>query len=115
MSIDQRVKRVTNMTSSEVVELQQIGITDEYDLRYAEFVDFPLIIPVIKRRKLNMISKFLANDGTLNATITTAEIKKILKAPTGIAAPAHQAVAPYPHRGAPRVYTDMLYDFQVRQ
>ena len=39
-SIDQHVKRVTNMTSSEVVELQQIGITDKDDLRYAEFVDY---------------------------------------------------------------------------
>ena len=111
-SIDQHVKRVTNMTSSEVVELQQqIGITDEDDLRYAEFVDFPVIIPIIKRRKLNTISKFLANDGSLNATITAAEIQQSLKVPAGIAAPSHQAVAPDPHRGAPRVYTDMLSDF----
>ena len=100
------------MTSSEVVELQQqIGITDEDDLRYAEFVDFPVIIPFIKRRKLNMIIKFLANDGSLNATITEAEIQQILKASTGIAAPVHQAVAPDPHRGVPRVYTDMLSNF----
>ena len=71
-SIDQRVKRVTNMTSSEVVELQQIGITDEDDLRYAEFVDFPENVPVIKRRKIKMISKFLANGGSLNVTINVA-------------------------------------------
>ena len=103
------------MTSSEVVELQQIGITDEDDLRYVEFVDFPVIIPVIKRRKLNTIRKFLANDGSLNAKITAAEIHNRLKSPTGIAAPAHQAVAPDPHRGATRVYTDSLSDFQVRQ
>ena len=114
-SIDQRVKRVANMISSKVVELQQIGITDEDDLRYAEFVDFRINIPVIKHRNLNMISKFLANGGLLNATITVSEIQQSLKAPTGIAAPAHQAVAPDPHRGAPRVYTDMLSDFQVRQ
>ena len=70
------------MTSSEIVELQQIGITDEDDLRYAEFVDFPVIIPIIKRRKLNTISKFLANDGSLNVTITAAEIQQSVKEPT---------------------------------
>ena len=74
-------------------------------------MDFPVIIPVLKRRKLNMIRKFLANDGSLNATIAATEIQKSLKAPTGISAPAHQVVAPYPHCGAPRVYTDMLSDF----
>ena len=74
-------------------------------------MDFPVIIPVIKRRKLNMINKFLANDGFLNATITTAGIQQSLKAPTGISAPAHKAVAPGPHRGAPRVYTDMTSNF----
>ena len=110
-SIDQHFKRVTTIKSNEVVELQQIGITDEDDLRHAEFVDFPVIIPVIKHRKLNTISKFLANYGLLNATITAAEIQQSLKAPTGISAPAHQVVAPDPHHGAPRVYTDMLSNF----
>ena len=110
-SIYQRVKSVTNMKYSEVVELHQIGITDKDDLRYAEFVDFPVISPVIKRRKLNMISNFLANDVSLNATITAAEIQQRLKAPTGIAAPAHQSVSPDPHRGEPRLYTDMLSNF----
>ena len=65
----------------------------------------------MKRRKLNMIIKFLANDGLMNVTVTAAEIQQSLKAPTGIDAPAHQAAAPDPRRGSPRVYTDMLSNF----
>ena len=47
----------------------------------------------------------------MNATITAEDIQQSLKAPTGITAPAHQVVAPDPHHGAPRVYTDMLSNF----
>ena len=58
-----------------------------------------------------MISNLMDNDGSLNATIIAADIQQSLKAPKGIAAPAHQEVAPDPHRGSPRVYTDMLSNF----
>ena len=84
---------------------------DEDNLRYAEFVDLPATIPVIKRRKLVIVSKFLANNGFLNAAITAAEIQQSRKAPAGVAAPIYHASVPDPHRGAPEVYTDILSEF----
>uniref|UniRef100_A0A7S3QH34 Uncharacterized protein n=1 Tax=Chaetoceros debilis TaxID=122233 RepID=A0A7S3QH34_9STRA len=78
-SIDQRVKRISNLSQDDVGELQNTGIMNEDDLRYAEFVDLPVgILPVIKRRKLEMIGKFLAGGGALSATITAAEIQQSL-------------------------------------
>ena len=84
---------------------------DEDNLRYAEFVDLPATIPVIKRRKLVIVSKFLANNRFLNAAITAAEIQQSRKAPAGVAAPIYHASVPDPHRGAPEVYTDILSEF----
>ena len=55
-NVDQRVKR---MSDQEVVTLDGIGITTKDDLRYVEFVDLANTIPVIKRRKLNMIESFV--------------------------------------------------------
>mmetsp|Transcript_3884 Transcript_3884/g.5443 ORF Transcript_3884/g.5443 Transcript_3884/m.5443 type:complete len:243 (-) Transcript_3884:143-871(-) len=78
-SIDLRVKRISNLSQDDVGELQNTGIMNEDDLRYAEFVDLPVgILPVIKRRKLEMIGKFLAGGGALSATITAAEIQQSL-------------------------------------
>ena len=54
-NLDQRVKRISGISDQEVVTLDGVGITTEDDLRYAEFVDLPNTIPVIKRRKLNII------------------------------------------------------------
>ena len=73
-NIDQRVKRISGLNPNDVQELQNVGIGGEDDLRYAEFVDLPEAIAIIKRRKLYMIGTFLATGGTLNATITSAEI-----------------------------------------
>ena len=54
------------MSQDDVGELQNTGIMNEDDLRYAEFVDLP------------MIGKFLAGGGALSATITAAEIQQSL-------------------------------------
>jgi hypothetical protein len=111
--IEQRVKRISGLSDQEIEGLTTIGIATEDDLRYAEFVDLPVIIPVIKRRKLNIISQYLAKGEALNATITIDQIQLLMntpEAPVG-AAPAYQGGNPDPGRGAPKVYTDPLPDF----
>ena len=109
--IDQRVKRIAGLSVNDVQELQNQGITSEDDLRYAEFVDLPGAIAVIKRRKLDMIGTFIAAGGTLSATTTAAEIQQGMRAPVAGNAVPVPPRAPDPYRGAPKVYTDMLTDF----
>ena len=106
-NVDQRVKR---MSDQEVVTLDGIGITTKDDLRYVEFVDLANTIPVIKRRKLNIIGQYLAKGHALNANITMGEVLQTLCAP---AAPGGLAPAQPldPDRGAPKVRTDPLPEF----
>ena len=56
-NIYQRVKRIIELLEADVQELQQIGVTSEDELRYAEFVGYPKEIHVIKRRKLYIIKQ----------------------------------------------------------
>ena len=112
--IDQRVKRITGLLDAEIAELQGLGIANEQDLQFAEFVDYPEYIPLIKRRKLDVISRYLAQGNALNAMITITEIQQIVStpvAPVGAAPLGLAAQAPDPGRGAPKVYTDPLPDF----
>ena len=102
------------MSQNDVEELLNTGITDEDDLRYAEFTDLPGGIPVIKRRKLDMIGKFLAKGRTLSATIMVVEIQQSLNVPVRIATPILSRI-PDPYHRAPKVHTGMLSDFLVRQ
>ena len=69
------------MNPNDIVEFQNVGISGEDDLRYAEFVDLPGSIAIIKRRKLDMIGTFLDTGGTFTATITSVEIQQILRVP----------------------------------
>ena len=62
------------MSENNIDKLLNTGIADEDDLCYTEFVELPRGILVIKHRKLDMIGKYLANDGTLNTTIMVAKI-----------------------------------------
>ena len=109
--IDQRIKRISGISDPDVLELKNIGINTEDDLRYTEFVDYPGTIALIKRRKLDTISKYLACGNALNATITMGDVQLALNTP---AAPVGAAAVPPagdPDRGAPKVYTDPLPDF----
>ena len=112
-NIDQRVKRIISLSDAEVTAVKGIGIDTEDDLRFSQFVDFPAEIPVIKRRKLELITRYLANGNALDATITMIGIQEALNAPPAAAVgpgPGHIGAAD-PSRGAPKVYTDPLSNF----
>ena len=89
-SIDQRVKRISGLTDAEVAELQGLGVNSEEDLQFAEFVNYPPAIPLIKRRKLDVISKYLAQGNALNAMVTITEVQRIVTSPV-----APVGAAPY--------------------
>lgn len=112
-NIDQRVKRVAGLADADVGLLQADGIDNEEDMRFLQFIDFPVAIPIVKRRKLEIISKYLAAGNTLNAMITIDQVQGTLNAPAAAVGPAGQVhgVNVDPNRGAPKVYTDMLTDF----
>ena len=113
--LNQRVKRIIGLSDPELILLQTDGINSEDDLLYAQFVDLNGTIPVIKRgRKLNSISQYLARGEVLDANVTMVQIQHSLHAPpaqAGGLAAGYAGAAPDPHRGAPKVYTDMLADF----
>ena len=75
--IDQRVKRIADLDNAQVTLLRDDGITTEDDLRYISFVDINQTIPVVKRRKLDLICKYLANGDVLTA-VTMIEIVQAL-------------------------------------
>ena len=113
-NLDQRVKRIANLSDADCQALDNDGITTEEDLRFLEFVDLPATIAVVKRRKLNVITKYLARDKSLTGTITIQEVQ--LDNASGQAGNAGTGGPPGanivdPNRGAPKVYTNPLPDF----
>ena len=114
MNIDQRVRRIVEIIEAEIQELQQIGVTSEDELHYAEFEDYPKAILVIKCRKLDTIKQYLAKGGVLDSGITISQTQENIAAPpvpAGVLPPYPQGVAPDPRRRSPILYTDPLTKF----
>ena len=111
-NIDQRVKRVADLTDDEVLEIKSIGVSTEEDLRFIKFVNIPETIPVVRRRKLEIVSRYLAAGHVLNAMITVDQVQQFVDAPAapvgGAGRVTPEGGPPDPSRGAPKVYTDPL-------
>lgn len=114
-NLDQRLKRILNLSDDEVAEIAIVGANNEEDLKFLEFVDLPIAISLIKRRKLHVIIQYLAKGKALNATITIDQIQAVLgtvpAAPGGLGGGLGGAAAPDPNRGAPKVHIDPLSAF----
>ena len=114
-SINQRVKRIVDLADDEVQAIEDAtGAVNEEDLRYLRFEDFPNVVPLLKRRKLQVLIKFLEQGKALNAMITMDQVQ--VEANTaGTLAAVQPSVGnrnvPDPTRGAPKVHTDMLSNF----
>ena len=67
--LSERVKKLADLNDAQVQLLANEGIQGEDDLKVLEFVDLPATIPVVKRRKLNYISRFLGAGHVLNETM----------------------------------------------
>ena len=86
-NIDQRVKRIADLSNDEVATVQGIGAVNEYDLKFIKFEDFPDTLSVVKRRKLEFICKYLAVDNALDAGTTMDDVQ-----PTVTAVPENQKI-----------------------
>jgi len=115
-NINSRVKRIVNLNDDDVTELNTIGIANEADLSVVNFGDLPNAVNLIKRRKLEVCSKFLRFDSNqLTNTMTFREVQTRLSQREHPAPQAQVYAQPAravdPTRGAPRVYTDPLPEF----
>ena len=61
-----QITNIDHLLNQGAVLLNQDSITNEVDLTYVEFADFHIGIPIIKRRKLDIIFQYLANRGALD-------------------------------------------------
>jgi len=75
---EQDLKRIADLTDTEVNALKnKVGMND---LRFSEFEDLPETIPVVKRRKVSIISEYLGAGQQLNDNISMAEIQRAVNA-----------------------------------
>ena len=115
--IDQRVKRIADLDNAQVTLLRDDGITTEDDLRFISFVDINQTIPIVKRRKLDLICKYLANGDILTATTTIESVQASVRTsqnpPQQQAAAANAQVAAVNNvdKYAPKVHTNPLPKF----
>ena len=122
-NLSQRVKRIVNLSDRDVNDLEAMEVVTEDDLRYLEFEDLPVTLPLVKRRKLHTVCKYLGLGHQLNATIQLDEVRTVTMlgngprtAPVAPGAGAVVPVAPMATsneilRGAPKVHTNPLPDF----
>lgn len=109
--LDQRVKRIAALSDAEVTLLTNEGIMTEDDLKVLQFADLPAAIPVVKRRKLNIIGQYLSCGYIMNGVIDIHSIQtRITPAPVGNAN-AGGAQAVDTNRGAPKIHTNPLPEF----
>ena len=117
-NIDQRVKRIADLENGHVGLLQGDGITTEDDLTFISFVDLNQGIPIVKRRKIQLICQYLADGNSLTAGTTIMEIQTSVRAtqngpnpPAAAAGAVPGAVVNNVDKYAPKVYTNPLPKF----
>ena len=109
--LDQGVKRIAALIDAKVTLLTNEGIMTEDDLKVLQFADLPAAIPVVKRRKLNIIGQYLSCGYIMNGVIDIHSIQtRITPAPVGNAN-AGGAQAVDTNRGAPKIHTNPLPEF----
>eukprot|EP00957_Ditylum_brightwellii_P083008 6310660-Ditylum_brightwellii.AAC.1 len=69
----QRVERTAGLDDTNIGLLKDDGITKEAELSFIKFVDLDTSISIVKRRKLELIMKFIAMDGRMLLPTTVME------------------------------------------
>ena len=107
-----RVKTVAGLSNEDCALLQADGINTQDDLSYTQFEDLNVDISIVKRRKLELIGKYLSNaDNELSATSTIAEIRNSNNNTSLNPNPSTSGGRNSIDSGAPKVYTDPLTEF----
>ena len=110
-NINQRVKRIAGLTDVDVAALEGFGITTEDDLSYVKFEDLGIGtgIGLIKRRKLDLLCKFLSTrKDQLTATITIDSIQEKVESPIRPAPRSDSSSSSADNCGGPKVNTNPL-------
>ena len=107
------VKTIAGLDNADCGTLQWQGITTQADLSFVQFEDLDDSISVVKRRKWEMIVKYLPVEGN---DLTTTAIFEAITRSVNRGASAAIATAGGTSRslidsGAPKVYTDPLKEF----
>ena len=108
-----RVKTIADLDNADCLILQGQGINTQLDLSYIRFEDIDDSISIVKRRKLEMIVKYLSVDGNaLTATTTIEEIRRSVNNEASIRTTiVGGATRSSVESGAPKVYIDPLSEF----
>ena len=112
--LTQRIQRIVGLKDEERSAIESLGISNESDLRYLKFVDYPEEVPLLKKRKLEVIGAYLGKGLSLTDTMSIEEVQLALQNANATLASATSTSASNaldPTRGAPKVYTDMLPEF----
>ena len=101
--INQRVKRLADLSDDDVALLATADVRTENDLMYTPYDDTNVGLERIKRRKLDYIGKFLAlQNGEMSNSVTMDTIRRTVLFPNFVpqrqAAPPVEQVAPPPQR-----------------
>ena len=112
--LNQRIQSIVGLKYDERSAIESLGISNEGDLRYPKFEDYPKEVPLLKKRKLEVIGAYLGKGLTLTDGINMEEIQMALQNTNASLASTTSTLSsstPDPTRGAPNVYTDMLPEF----
>jgi len=110
-NLTQRAQRITGVNDASLALLAAQGIINEEDLSFLEFVDLPATIPIVHRRKLNLISQYLSQGHALTATDTILTVQARIAQGHVAGTNVGRGLPPDPDRGAPKVHTNPLPDF----
>ena len=109
--INQRVKRLAGLNEEDVSTLNGLGVSTEEDLSFIHFEDLGDKIGLIKRRKLETISLFLAmRNDPLTATTTMKDMQEKISRASGTGKQS-DSVPSMESRGGPKVNTNPLPKF----
>ncbi len=106
-----RVKTMSGLSNADCATLQADGIATQEDLSFVRFEDLDDGISIVKRRKLELIGKYLSVEGNaLTAASTIEDIRNHLNNQPR-AAVVNAGGRNSVDAGAPKIYTDPLSEF----
>ena len=117
-SISTRIATLVNLSEEDKKALEDLDVKTEDDLSWIDFEDLPITIPIVKRRKLNIIGDFLTvGSNKLNASTTLSGIrKKVSEAKKPLQTVVQNATSSVQNqakvdRNSPKVTTNPLKEF----
>ena len=103
-----RVRTIVGLNNADCDLLQADGITSQEELSFVQFEDLNQGLSIVKRRKLDLIGRYLEVDvNNLGAATTIHYIRRSVNNREMPTAPNTEKI----DSGAPKLYTDPLSEF----